>query len=87
MKTKQLIGIVVTGLVIIAVVVRFPILISTLIIPDNLVVRDFIFEYSIADIVMYALGVMYFIILTYKTGVTIGKHRFRCRRLRRQRTM
>ena len=59
--------------VILAIAVRFPIWISSLVSPDNLVVRDFIFEYSIADIVVYVLSVMYFIILTYKTGSTIGK--------------
>lgn len=59
--------------VILAIAVRFPIWISSLVSPDNLVVRDFIFEYSIADIVVYVLSVMYFIILTYKTGATIGK--------------
>ena len=59
--------------VILAIAVRFPIWISSLVSPDNLVVRDFIFEYSIADIVVYVLSAMYFIILTYKTGATIGK--------------
>ena len=58
---------------ILAVVVRFPVWISTLISPNNIVVRDFIFEYSIKDIVIYLLGAVYFIVLTYKTGATIGK--------------
>lgn len=59
--------------VVLAVVVRFPIWISTLIVPNNIVVRDLIFEYSIKDIVIYVLSAMYFILLTYKTGATIGK--------------
>ena len=59
--------------VVLAVVVRFPVWISTLIVPDNIVVRDFIFEYSIKDIVIYVLSALYFIVLTYKTGATIGK--------------
>lgn len=56
-----------------AVVVRFPIWISTLIVPNNIVVRDLIFEYSIKDMVIYALSALYFILLTYKTGATVGK--------------
>lgn len=53
--------------------VRIPIWISEWISPDNIVVRDLIFSYSLADIVLYVLGVLYFIILTYKTGATVGK--------------
>lgn len=59
--------------IVLTVVVRFPIWVSTLIVPDNIVVRDFIFEYSIKDILIYVLKVLYFIILTYKAGATIGK--------------
>ena len=59
--------------VVLAVVVRFPIWISTLIVPDNIVVRDLIFQYSIKDIVIYVLRALYFILLTYKTGATVGK--------------
>ena len=59
--------------VVLAIAVRFPIWISSLVSPDNVVVRDFIFEYSIADIVVYLLGAGYFIVLTYKNGATVGK--------------
>ena len=55
------------------VVVRFPIWILTLFSPNNFLVKDVIFDYSIRDIVVYALGVLYFILLTYKTGMTLGK--------------
>lgn len=53
--------------------VRIPFLISSWISPDNVVVKDLIFTYSIEDIVVYALGVLYFIMLTYRTGATVGK--------------
>lgn len=56
-----------------ALVVQLPIWISTLAAPDNFLVRDFIFTYSIKDIVIYLLSAMYFVMLTYKTGETIGK--------------
>lgn len=59
--------------IVLTVVVRFPIWVSTLIAPDNIVVRDFIFQYSIKDILIYVLRALYFIILTYKAGATIGK--------------
>lgn len=54
-------------------VVRLPIWIATLISPENILVRDFIFQYSIKDLLVYVLSAMYFILLTYKTGATIGK--------------
>lgn len=53
--------------------VRIPFWISSWISPDNVVVKDLIFTYSIEDIVVYALGALYFIMLTYRTGATVGK--------------
>lgn len=53
--------------------VRIPFWISSWISPDNVVVKDLIFTYSIEDIVLYALGALYFIMLTYRTGATVGK--------------
>lgn len=54
-------------------IIRIPIWILNVASPNNLITRDFIFSYSAADIVCYVLGAMYFIVLTYKTGATIGK--------------
>lgn len=53
--------------------VRIPIWISSFAYPDNWLIRDFIFKYSIADIVTYVLSATYFILLTYYTGRTLGK--------------
>lgn len=53
--------------------VRIPVAISSWIIPNNIIVKNFIFEYSIADIVIYLLGVTYFILMTYFKGATLGK--------------
>lgn len=50
--------------------------ISALINSENVVVKDIFFQYSLADIVFYLLGTLYFILLTYKTGNTIGKKAF-----------
>ena len=54
-------------------VVRLPIWIASIASPENLIVKDFVFQYSIADIVVYCLGVTYFILMTYFTGATLGK--------------
>lgn len=48
-------------------VVKFPLWIATVASPDNFIVKDFIFSYSVKDIVLYLLGVLYFILLTYFT--------------------
>lgn len=60
-------------------VVRLPMWILSLNSPDNILVRDFIFEYSVVDIVKYLLTVLYFILLTYYTGSTLGKKLFQIR--------
>lgn len=61
----------VVGIALLAV--RIPIWFSSVAYPGNLLVRDFIFKYSIADIVTYLLTVTYFVLLTYYTGRTLGK--------------
>lgn len=43
---------------------------------DNLLAKDFIFQYSVLDIVFYLLKVCYFALLTYYTGATLGKKLF-----------
>lgn len=53
-------------------VIRIPIWIASLGGADFLL-KDFIFEYSVYDIVLYLLKVTYFILLTYFTGATLGK--------------
>lgn len=58
---------------VLAVVIRFPVWISTMFSPDNILVRSVIFDYSIKDMMIYVLSALYFILLTYKTGMTIGK--------------
>lgn len=46
---------------------------------DNLLQKDFIFQYSVLDIVYYVLGVCYFVLFTYYTGATLGKRLFHLR--------
>ena len=59
--------------------VRIPVAISTWITPENILVKDLIFQYSAMDIICYLLTVSYFIFLTYFTGATIGKKMFHLR--------
>lgn len=61
----------IVGVVMLAV--RIPLAILSLISPENILTMDFIFEFSVADIVIYVLSVTYFILLTYFTGATLGK--------------
>lgn len=56
-------------------VVRIPVWILTLGGTDFLM-KDFIFQYSVSDIVLYLLKIAYFILLTYYTGSTLGKKLF-----------
>lgn len=61
----------VVGIALLAV--KVPMWISSLAHPGNLLVRDFIFQYSVADIVIYLLTAAYFILPTYYAGRTLGK--------------
>ncbi len=47
--------------------------------PNNILVRDFIFQYSVVDIVVYLVNVAYFILQTYYSGATLGKKMFQIR--------
>lgn len=60
-------------------IVRIPVWITTVASPDNFLVKDFIFQYSIKDILFYLMQVAYFILLTYFTGSTLGKKLFQIR--------
>ena len=57
-------------------IVRLPVLFTKFINPGNFLVKDFIFKYSLADILFYGLTVTYFVLLTYFTGSTLGKKLF-----------
>lgn len=69
----------ITDMAIVSVVllaVRIPIWFSRIFNSQNILVRDFVFKYSIADILFYVLTATYFVLLTYFTGSTIGKKLF-----------
>jgi uncharacterized RDD family membrane protein YckC len=52
-------------------IVRIPVWVTTISSPDNFLVKDFIFQYS--------MQAAYFILLTYFTGSTLGKKLFQIR--------
>ena len=60
-------------------VIRIPVWVTTVTSPSNFFVRDFIFQYSIKDILFYLMQAAYFILLTYFTGSTLGKKIFQIR--------
>lgn len=60
-------------------VIRIPVWVTTVTSPNNFFVRDFIFRYSIKDILFYLMQAAYFILLTYFTGSTLGKKIFQIR--------
>lgn len=57
-------------------IVRLPVWVFGLFNPQNILSRDFIFKYSVADILFYVLTATYFVLLTYFTGSTLGKKLF-----------
>lgn len=54
-------------------VIRIPVWIVSLIGGADFLLQDFIFQYSVYDIVLYLLKTAYFVLLTYFTGSTLGK--------------
>lgn len=69
----------ITDLVVVSaalLVIRIPLWFSGIANPHNILLKDFIFEYSVADILIYILTVTYFVLLTYFTGSTLGKKLF-----------
>ncbi len=64
-----------TGLLLI----RLPMGILSMNSPNNILVRDFIFQYSVVDIVVYIANAAYFILQTYYAGATLGKKLFQIR--------
>lgn len=53
--------------------IRIPVWIANLGGIADFILKDFIFQYSVYDIVLYLLKIAYFVLLTYFTGSTLGK--------------
>lgn len=53
--------------------IRIPVWIAGIGGMADFMLKDFIFQYSVYDIVLYLLKTAYFVLLTYFTGSTLGK--------------
>lgn len=58
---------------VVLLIIRIPVWIASFGGVADFVLKDFIFQYSVYDIVLYLLKVAYFVLLTYFTGSTLGK--------------
>lgn len=53
--------------------IRFPLWIVSFGIPENIWSAGVLFSYTMKDIVLYLCGAVYYVLLTYFTGATVGK--------------
>ncbi len=60
-------------------VIKVPFWIATIVNSNNLLQKPFLFHFSATDIFFYLLGVLYFVLMTYLSGATIGKKLLRLR--------
>jgi len=58
-------------------VIRIPKFIIYMMNPDIFFVKPILFKFSIFDIVIYLLGLTYFVLMTYYYGGTLGKKLFK----------
>lgn len=58
-------------------IIRIPKFIIYMINPDIFLVKPILFKFSIFDIVIYLLGLTYFVLMTYYCGGTLGKKLFK----------
>lgn len=54
-------------------IIRIPKLIVYMMNPDIFFLKPFLFEFSIFDVIIYLIGLTYFILMTYYCGGTLGK--------------
>ncbi len=59
--------------------VRLPVFFASMFTGDSLTGKAFLFHYSFLDVLCWVLTVLYFILLTYFTGSTLGKKLMRLR--------
>lgn len=57
-------------------IVRIPKLVLYLVNSDSLIFKQVLFKFSAIDIIIYLLGLAYFVIMTYFYGATLGKKLF-----------
>lgn len=60
-------------------VIKIPVFIARVVVEDFPLTRQLFFQFSAWDIILYVIGVAYFVLLTYFTGRTLGKRLLRIR--------
>lgn len=70
-----LVDIIIVSLVLLTL--KTPMWIATIFSSNNPLVQPILFQFSIWDIFLYILTVLYFVLMTYIKGTTIGKQLFR----------
>lgn len=60
-------------------IVKIPVFICRVVVEDFPLTRQVFFSFSAWDIILYVIGVAYFVLLTYFTGRTLGKRLLRIR--------
>lgn len=58
-------------------IIKIPKFIMNMMNPDMFFLKAILFQFSIFDIFIYILGLMYFVLMTYYYGGTLGKRLFR----------
>ena len=58
-------------------IVKFPVWLIKMAVGDSFLFRPFLFEFTVFDVIYYLLTVTYFVLMTYYSGATVGKHLMR----------
>lgn len=72
-----LIDIIIVGFTLL--LVKIPMWLLSFASPFDILTQNVLFEFTIRDIFLYLLTVLYFVLLTYFSGATLGKRLFRIR--------
>lgn len=58
-------------------IIKLPVWLLQLSVGDSILFRPFLFEFTVFDVIYYLLTVTYFVLMTYYSGATVGKHLMR----------
>lgn len=70
-----------------SLIIRFPVLITSLITGSNILSTKVLFNFTIYNVVLYLLAAAYRVLLTYFTGATIGKRVLKLRVIKEDGTL
>lgn len=61
-------------LALILLIVKVPVWVMKMSMPDAFLFQPFLFEFTVADVFFYLLTLAYYVLMTYYSGATVGKH-------------